>query len=212
MARKQTHRTRSVGDDETSGKVGGMDKRLMVELIPGPAFLIGHLLGGIFVGAGLATLATALAIALRWRWDRTLPLMAISIFGLTIVLLTIGLVLDDTTYVKVSNTVGSLAFAAIVAGGMLLRPSLLRRTLGYTIHMTDAGWRTLHLAWIALSVARAAANEVVWRGFSDDVWAVYNGVSDIAWIGLFFVVTSMVANRYWDEAARSRRRAEPAEP
>ncbi|WP_349371070.1 septation protein IspZ [Salinarimonas sp.] len=176
-----------------------MDKRLVVELIPGPAFLVGHMVGGIFVGAGFAAVATGLAILLRWRWDRTLPLMAISIFALTIVLLSIGLVLDDTTYVKVSNTVGSLAFAAIIAFGMLLRPSLLRRTLGYGIHMTKHGWRTLHGAWIGLSVARAAANEIVWRNYSDRTWAIYNGVSDVAWIGLFFIVTSIVAHRYWDE-------------
>lgn len=174
-----------------------MDKRLVVELVPGPAFLLGNALGGIFAGAALATVATAAAILLRWRWDRTLPLMAISILALTLGLLAVGLVLDDTTYVKISNTVGSLAFAAIVAGGMLLEPSLLRRTLGYSIQMTDAGWRILHLLWIGLSVARAVANEIVWRNFSESAWALYNGLSDIAWIGLFFIATSIVAHRNW---------------
>ncbi|MBL4556574.1 MAG: septation protein IspZ [Rhodobacteraceae bacterium] len=120
----------------------------------GPAFLLGNALGGIFAGAGLAAVATALAVFLRWRWDRALPLLAISIFGLTIVLLASGLILNDTTYVKVSNTVGSLVFAAMIGLGMCLRPSLLRRTLDYSIHMADHGWRALHLAWIGLSVAR----------------------------------------------------------
>lgn len=176
-----------------------MDKRLVVEIVPGPAFLIGNVVGGIFMGAGFATAATALAILLRWRWDRTLPLMAISIFGLTIVLLIVGLVLNDATYVKISNTVGSIAFAAIVAFGMLLEPSLLRRTLGYSLHMTTDGWRILHIGWIGLSVARAAANEIMWRNFSDRTWAIYNGVSDVAWVGFFFIITSIVAHRYWDE-------------
>lgn len=177
-----------------------MDKRLVIELIPGPAFLIGNALGGIFVGAGFATVATAVAITLRWRWDRSLPLMAISIFVLTLFLLIVGLVLDDTTYIKFSNTIGSLTFAAIIALGMLLRPSLLRRTLGYTIHMKAQGWHILHVGWISLSIMRAAANEIMWRNVSDDTWAIYNGVSDIAWIGVFFLVTSAVAHRYWDES------------
>lgn len=177
----------------------GMDKRLLFELIPGPAFLVGNMIGGIFMGAGFATVATGLAIVLRWRWDRTVPLMAISIFALTIVLLSIGLVLNDATYVKVSNTVGSLAFAAIVGSGMFLDPSLLRRTLGYSLHMTVEGWRALHIVWIGLSVARAAVNEIVWRNVPDRTWAIYNGMSDIAWIALFFVTTSMVAHRYWDK-------------
>lgn len=176
-----------------------MDKRLVMELIPGPVFLIGNAVGGLFVGAGAASIATVVAILLRWRWDRSLPWMAISIFVLTLVLLTTGLVLDDTAYVKLSNTIGSVAFAAIIAAGMLLRPSLLRRTLGYKIHMTAHGWHILHGSWIFLSLARAAANEIIWRNVSDRTWAIYNGVSDIAWIGVFFLVTFAVAHRYWDE-------------
>jgi intracellular septation protein len=176
-----------------------MDKRLLLELAPGPAFLIGNAIGGIFAGAMLASIATGIAIVLRWRWDRSLPWLAISIFTLTIVLLTIGLVLDDTTYVKVSNTIGSVLFAAIIGIGMFLRPSLLQRTFGDTIHMTARGWHILHIGWISLSLARAALNEVVWRNASDQSWAIYNGVSDIVWIGAFFILTSFLAHQYWDE-------------
>jgi intracellular septation protein len=84
---------------------------------------------------------------------------------------------------------------------MLLEPSLLRRTLGYSIRLTASGWRVLHLSWISVSLARAVANELIWRNMSDRVWAIYNGVSDVAWIGLFFVATSVVAHRYWDKSA-----------
>lgn len=178
-----------------------MDKRLVVELIPGPAPLMGNAVGGLFVGAGFAAAATGVAILLRWRWDRRLPLMAISVFRLTIVLLAAGLFFDDTTYVKASNTVGSVTFATIIGLGMVLRPSLLRRTLGYSIHMNAHGWRILHISWICLSLARAAANEFFWRNLSDRTWAIYNGVSDIAWIALFFVITSVVVHRYWEETA-----------
>ena len=125
--------------------------------------------------------------------------MAISIFVLTVVLLTVGLILEDTTYVKVSNTIGSIGFAAIVGLGLFLNPSLLRRTLGHSIQMEPSGWWVLHLGWVVLSIARAVANEIVWRTLSDRTWAIYNGVSDIAWIGLFFVVTSVVAHRYWED-------------
>lgn len=183
-----------------------MDKRLLLEILPGPAFLIGSAFGGIFAGAALAALATMIAIGLRWRWDRELPWMAISIFALSLILLASGFLLDDATYVKLSNTVGSLAFAVIVAFGALLRPSLLRRTLGHSVHMTPQGWRALHLGWISLSLARAAANEVVWRNASDRTWTIYNGVSDLAWIGLFFLVTSAVAHRHWKEPTQQELR------
>lgn len=175
-----------------------MDRRFAIEFFPGIAFLIGNALGGLFVGAGLASIATLVAITLRWRWDRSLPWLAIAIFALTLVLLIAGLLFDDTTFVKISGTVGSLAFAAIVALGTFLQPSLLRRTLGYKLFMTARGWHVLHVAWIALSITRAAANEAVWRNATDNTWAIYNGFSDFAWFGLFFLITSLVANRYWN--------------
>jgi intracellular septation protein len=175
-----------------------MDKRLLLELIPGPAFLAGYGFGGIFLGAAFATAATAVAIALRWRWDRSLPLMAISILVLTLALLAAGLFFDDPDYVKAGNTIGSLAFAAIIGAGMLLRPSLLQRTLGHSVRMTARGWRRLHQGWIALSLARAGANELVWRTLSDRAWALYNGVADIAWIGAFMVLTFVTARRHWE--------------
>lgn len=175
-----------------------MDKRLIVEFIPGIAFLIGNALGGLFLGAGLACLATVVAIVLRWRWDRDLPWLAIAIFALTLVLLIAGLIFDDTTFIKISATVGSLAFAVIIAVGMIPRPCLLKRSLGYKIKITDGGWQALHLSWILLSMARAMANETVWRSMSDNIWAIYNGLSDFAWFALFYVATSAIAHRYWN--------------
>ncbi len=178
-----------------------MDKRFWLELFPGVAFVIGSYAGGLFVGAGLAALATAGAIWLRWRWDRSLPWLAMAIFALTSALLLAGLALDDATFVKVAPTVGSLAFAAIIGGGFFLRPSLLERTLAYSLQMTRHGWDVLHLVWIALSVLRAALNEIVWRNASEWAWTLYNGLSDFAWLGLFFFVTWLVARAHWQEAA-----------
>lgn len=178
-----------------------MDKRLILEIIPGPVFLLGNALGGIFLGAGLAVLATLAASILRWRWDRRLPLMALSILGLTLFLLALGLFYDDTSYVKVSNTLGSIAFALILAAGLFLRPSLLERTLGYSVHLTPQGWRTLHGVWIAVSLARAGANEAVWRSVNDNAWAIYNGIADLAWIAVFFAATWLVSAHHWKDPA-----------
>lgn len=188
------------------------DKRVLVEIIPGPAFLVGNALGGIFAGAILAAIATGLAIVLRWRWDRALPLFAISVFGLTLVMLTLGLAFNSATFIKVSNSLGGLLFAAIIAGGMLLRPSLLERTFGRSIRMRSQGWRTLHLAWIAAALLRVAANEFVWRTYSDQVWAVFNGLSDIVAIFIYIALSFAVAHFYWDETATTDPRNLDAKP
>jgi intracellular septation protein len=181
-----------------------MDKRVLIELVPGPAFLIGNALGGIFAGAILASLATGACMLLRWRWDRSLPWLAIAVLVLTIVLVGVGLAVEDTRFVKMTNTIGSVAFAAVIALGALLRPSLLRRTLGPTIHMADKGWQAMHAVWIGVALMRGAVNEVVWRRISDATWAIYNGVSDILWFGLLFGATWVVAYLWWDETTEQR--------
>lgn len=177
-----------------------MDKRFAVELLPGMAFVIGSYAGGLFWGAGLAAFSTVVAVLLRWQWDRSLPWLAIAILALTAILLLAGLAFDDTTFVKVSPTVGSLAFAAIVGCGYFLRPSLLERTLGYSLCLSRRGWSLLHVVWVGLSILRAALNEVIWRNGTERAWVLYNGFSDFAWLGLFVFVTWVVAGLYWHDA------------
>ncbi|APX12842.1 inner membrane-spanning protein YciB [Tateyamaria omphalii] len=175
-----------------------MDKRLIVEFAPGIAFVLGDALSGIFVGSGFAGVATLIAIVLRWRWDQSLPWLAISIFALTTVLVIAGLFFNDTTFVKISATVGSLAFAVILGLGLLFKPSLIERTLGYKLQLTDEGWYVMNFAWIAITLLRAGANELVWRNTSDKTWVLYSGFSDFGWFGLFFLATWAVAWEYWD--------------
>ena len=177
-----------------------MDKRLIIEFAPGIAFVLGDVLGGIWVGSVFAALATIVAIVLRWRWDQSLPWLAISIFALTAVLVTAGFFFNDTTFVKISATVGSLAFAVILGVGLFFKPSLIERTLGYKLQLRDDGWLIMNFAWIGVTLLRAGANELVWRNASDQIWVLYNGFSDFAWFGLFFFATWAVAWFYWDEA------------
>lgn len=179
--------------------MGRMDRRLFLELFPGLAFLLGYELGGLFWAAGATAAATSLAVALRWKWDGQVPWLAVATLLLVLVLTAAGLVLQDATFIMVRPTVGALAFAAILALGALARPSLLRRSLEYKLHIEDTGWRVLHFAWVLLALFSAAANEVARRVLSVDHWAIYNVISDPALFGLIWIATRGVAERYWIE-------------
>ncbi|MCR9222001.1 MAG: septation protein IspZ [Alphaproteobacteria bacterium] len=174
-----------------------MDRRLLLEILPGVAFLLGNAAGGLLWAAGAAAAATGVAVAIRWRWDGCAPWLAVATLVLALVLTAFGVVLNDETFVLVRPTIGALAFAAILAVGALARPSLLRRTLGYRLRIKEAGWRVLHLVWIALALLSAAANEIAWRALTTDQWALYNVLSDPALIGLIYLGTRLVAQRYW---------------
>ncbi len=174
-----------------------MDRRLLLEILPGIAFLIGNAAGGLLWAAGVAVAATCLAVGLRWRWDGQVPWLAVAILFVALILTGFGVVLNDETFVLLRPTVGALAFGGILAVGALMQPSLLKRTLGYRIRIEDAGWTALHLAWIALALLSAAGKEITRRVLTTDHWAIYNALSDPVLIGLIWLATRSIAVRYW---------------
>jgi len=174
-----------------------MDRRLILELLPGAAFLIGNAAGGLLWAAGAAAATTGAAAALRWRWDGRAPWLALSILAIALVLTIFGVVMKEEAFVLVRPTVGAVAFAAIIALGALGDPSLLRRTLGYRLRIEERGWPVLHIVWIALALLSAAANEAARRGLSTDQWALFNALSDPVLVALIYLGTRLVAQRYW---------------
>ena len=181
-----------------------MDRRLVLEVLPGLAFLLGNSVGGLLVAAGAAVVATALAVAVRWRWDGHIPWLADSTLVLALVLTGAGILLNDQTFVLIRPTVGALAFAGIVAGGGFVRPSLLQRALGYKLRIEAKGWSVLHVAWIALAVFSAFANEVARRALPTNQWAIFNVLSDPVLIACIWLATRLIAERYWiTESGRS---------
>ena len=174
-----------------------MDLRLLLELLPGAAFLIGHAMGGLFWAAGAAVAATSVAVLLRWRWDREMPWLAIATLTLAVLLTVLGVVLDDARFVLVRPTVGALAFGVMLALGALARPSLLERTLGYRLKLEARGWYLLHLVWVTITFFAAGANELARRVLSIDAWAVYNALSDPLLFGVIYLATRLVAERFW---------------
>ncbi|WP_163025933.1 inner membrane-spanning protein YciB [Chachezhania antarctica] len=174
-----------------------MDRRLILELLPGLAFLLGNAFGELFWAAGAATAATAAAVGIRWRWDGSVPWLAVSTLVLALVLTGLGIFLGDETFVFIRPTVGALAFAAILAIGALVRPSLLQRTLGYKLRIHAKGWPVLNTAWIALALFSALANEVARRALTTDHWVIYNVLSDPVLFALVWLATRLIAERYW---------------
>jgi len=176
---------------------GQMDRRLVLELLPGIAFLLGNAFGGLLWAAGAAVAATTVAVVLRWRWDGSLPWLAVSTLVLSLALTAIGIFLHDETFVLIRPTVGALAFAAVLVVGALARPSLLQRTLGYKLHIAAKGWPILNSAWIALTLFSALANEVARRALTIDQWVIYNVLSDPALFALIWLATRIIAEKYW---------------
>jgi intracellular septation protein len=176
-----------------------LDRRLLLEFLPGLVFLTVNAVSTLYVATAAAILAAIVAVFLRYRIDGQLPFLAISTVLLSVVMLGAGLVQDDERFIKIKPTIGGVSFALILAAGMLARPSMLQRSMGYKLEMIPTGWTVLHFAWIGLALTLAGANELVWRNTSTDLWVTYNVASGPVTFGIYFAITYAVAWWYWDE-------------
>lgn len=66
-----------------------MDRRLLLEFLPGIVLLLTNVFFDLFVATGAAILAAVIATTLRYRMDRQLPFIAIATVVLFVVLLAI---------------------------------------------------------------------------------------------------------------------------
>ena len=116
---------------------------------------------------------TVVAVTLAMVVERRVPKMPL--FTAVVVTLFGGLtlLLNDEAFIKMKPTVVQLLFAAILAGGLMMKRPLLKYLLGEAWPMDEEGWRQLSLRFALMFVALGALNEVVWRTQTTDVWVVF---------------------------------------
>ena len=115
--------------------------------------------------------ATLVSLALGWRLDRKISVMARLAVRLGVCRLTIYL--DNELFIKIKPTVVTLLFAALIAGGRLLGRNPLASIIGKQITLTAQGWRAISWLWVAMFVTSAIANEMAWRILSTDDWITF---------------------------------------
>ena len=176
-----------------------IDRRLALEFLPAAVFLLFNFVWSLFAATAAAICAAILAVFLRYRIDGQLPFLAVATVALSMLMLGIGYTQDDENFIKIRSTIGGIAFALILGAGSLFRPSLLQRSLGYKLIITDGGWKILHLAWMGIALSLALVNELVWRNSSTDLWVAYNSLSGPFVFAIYFAATWTVAWFFWDE-------------
>jgi intracellular septation protein len=151
---------------------------------------LGALGGPIFVATALFIIATAIALAVSLALTRRLPVMP---FVTGIVVLVFGgltLWLQDDVFIKMKPTIVNVLFGTILLGGLWFGRPLLGYVFDSVFRLTDEGWRKLTFRWGLFFFVLAALNEVVWRGFSTDVWVSFK-VFGIMPLTVVFTLTQM---------------------
>ena len=95
------------------------------------------------------------------------------VFGLFTVLF------DDPEIIKLQITVMNGLLCAFLIGGLLMGRSPAKWLLGDSIELSDRVWRILALRYGLYFLACAVANEIVRRGWGEDV---YVGFRSVLWV------------------------------
>ena len=147
--------------------------RPVVDYGPLAAFFVVYWLAGLTAATVAIMVATAVALALAYGFERRLapmPLVTAAIVG---IFGGLTLWLHDDTFIKMKPTIVQLIFAAVLFGGLLVKRPLLKPLLGAAWSLDDAGWNKLTLRFALFFLAMAALNEAVWRTQSTDFWVTF---------------------------------------
>lgn len=108
-----------------------------------------------------------------WRLTGTLAPMQIATLVLVVVFGGLSVWLNDPRFFKMKPTIIYLLFAGALGYALATRRNWLGAVLGQALPMDEAGWRRLTQRMVALFLAMALANEVVWRTMSETTWVYF---------------------------------------
>jgi intracellular septation protein len=177
--------------------------KLAIELGPLLVFFAANAAAGIYAATASFMAVTLVALAVAWWRYHKLPMMLLVSAAVVFVFGTLTLYLRDDTFIKLKPTIVYLAFAAFLAGGLLLKKPVLELLLGSVFNLTEPGWRKLTARWALFFIAMAALNELVWRNVSTDTWVSFKAFGFLPLTFLFALSQMPLMHRYSDaEAAK----------
>jgi intracellular septation protein len=156
------------------------------ELFPPLAALGGKL----FIATALFIVATFVALAASLILTKRLPIMPVVTGVVVLVFGGLTLALQDEMFIKMKPTIVNILFGSTLLGGLLFGRPLLGYVFDTVFKLDDEGWRKLTFRWGLFFFFLAAANEIVWRNFSDDAWVNFK-VFGIMPITILFTLTQM---------------------
>jgi intracellular septation protein len=143
-----------------------------IDLVPLVLFFLGNLIFGIYIATALCMAATLVSIIVSRVMLKRLPVMAMVTGAGVLVFGGLTLWLHDETFFKIKPTIVNALFASALLGGLVFGQLFVKSLLGEAIQLQDAGWRKLQWRWGLFFIALAILNEIVWRNFSTNLWAM----------------------------------------
>ena len=104
--------------------------------------------------------------------------------------------LNDDRFIKMKPTLIYLIFGSLLSIGLLRGQSYLRVVMQEALPMQDAGWMILTRRVTAFFFGLAVLNEVIWRGFSTEIWVYFKTFGLTAALFAFFMMQGRLLTKY----------------
>ena len=104
--------------------------------------------------------------------------------------------LNDDRFIKMKPTLIYLIFGGLLSIGLLRGQSYLRVVMQEALPMQDAGWMILTRRVTAFFFGLAVLNEVIWRGFSTEIWVYFKTFGLTAALFAFFMMQGRLLVKY----------------
>ena len=129
--------------------------------------------GFVLLVGGFVPVVLAASLTMWRLTGRITPMQVLTLIIMTLSGgLTVGF--NDERFFKMRTTVVCLTLSAILWVGLARGQAWLEGVMGAMVALSPAGWTFLTRRFAAVLLVLAAANEVVWRNFSTDVWVAYD--------------------------------------
>lgn len=192
---------------------GGL--KMLLELGPVAAFFIGYIklkdqiftIGGTDYAGFIVVTAAFIPLILvctgiLWALTGKLSKMQVVTVVLVVVFGGLSVWLNDERFFKMKPTIIYTLFAAILGFGLLRGQSYLKSVMGELLPMHPEGWMILTKRLALFFAVLAVLNEVIWRGFSTEVWVNFKTFGLTAAMFLFFMTQSGVFSKYGIETPK----------
>lgn len=131
-------------------------------------------------------------------WKLTGKLSRVQLFTIIVLVImgTLAVAFNDERFIKLKPTITYLVFGAILGFGLLRGVSYLRYLMEEMLPLQDEGWMILTRRLTLFFFAMAVLNEVIWRGFSDDVFVLWDTVGQFVATFGFFMTQAGLFQRF----------------
>lgn len=180
-------------------------RKMVLDFAPLVAFFIVYKFVGIYPATATVIVASILCAGISYICTRKIAPMPVITAVVVCIMGGLTLYLHDETFIMMKPTFiyGALGIGIIVCE--FFGKPVFKIAMGTAMPLKEHAFRALAFRFGGFFLAMAAANEVVWRNFSRDVWVDYHVFGAIALTFLFALcqMPFMMKNAVADETPQS---------